>query len=67
MESGADSSETISFLSQVQPVLVIILYCTLCLISLLEFTDAHVPDNLDSVLITENKLSRYTLFHNYCS
>jgi hypothetical protein len=59
MEFGGDSSETVSFLSQVQPMLVIVLYLTLLLLSLPEFTDAHVLDNLDSVLITENKLSRY--------
>jgi hypothetical protein len=67
MELGGDSSETRSFLSQVQPVLVIILYRTLLLISLPEFTDARVLDNLDSVLITVNELSWYTLFYNYCS
>lgn len=60
-------AQKLSFLSQVQPVLVIVLYLTLLLLSVLEFTDAHVLDNLDSVLISENKLSRYTLFCNYCS
>jgi len=52
-----------SFLSQVQPVLITVLYLTLLLLSLLEFIDAHVPDNLDGVLITENKPSRYTVFY----
>jgi len=50
----------------VQPVLIIVRYLTLLLLSLPEFTDAHVLDNLDSVLITENKPSRYTLFYTYC-
>jgi hypothetical protein len=67
MELGGDSSETMSFVSQVQLVLVIVHYLTLLLLSVPEFTNAHVLDNLDSVLITENKLYRCTLFYNYCS
>jgi len=55
MELGGDSSETTSFLSQEQPVFVTIPYLALLLHSLPEFTDAHVLDNLDSVLIMENK------------
>jgi hypothetical protein len=67
MELCGDSSDTMSFLSQVQPMPVITLYLKLLLLILPEFIDAHVLDNLDSVLIMENKLSRYTLFYTYCS